>query len=432
MRLGVALRKNILASKGKDGLFIMNTEHNSYNYQQVHRQRTKSKGGIIVALFLTALIVLAGLTATVVYLLLDSSGNLPGALRSENLFDIPGSAGATDLPSDAAEPEQDLNLNFDAVTDGVLTTETIYQMVAPQVVGIHVYLGQNIIGNGSGIIMSEEGYVITNEHVIEGATTVNVIMHNGDSHEAKIVGADPTTDLAVLQLINPPDELSAASFGDSNTLDIGEKVVAIGSPGGLAGSIAEGIISGPNSPKNQITGSELDSDTSLIQTTAAINPGNSGGALVNAQGQIIGVTSAKISGVDYEGIGFAIPISEAIPILEDLIKNGSVPGDARLGVTVVPVASLEMEIPGYDQEGGLMVMEIEQYSDLNNYGVLPQDIIISANGITLLNNEDLTGLIETKEIGDTLELVVWKMSTGKIMQFTAELKDSKALYTAVG
>ncbi len=407
----------------------MNQQHSSFNYNQVYHQRKKSKGGLIIALFLTAIIILVTLTALVIYLYLDTTGNLPSFFNN-NVFDVPGTAEVTALPE--GEPAPEVKLNFDAVTDGVLTTESIYEMVAPQAVGLHVYLGQNLAGNGSGIIMSDDGYIITNEHVIEGATSVSVILHNGDTYEASVVGADPSTDLAVLKLINPPDDLSAASFGNSNELDIGEKVVAIGSPGGLAGSIAEGIISGPNRPKNQITGQPSDSDTSLIQTTAAINPGNSGGALVNAQGQIIGVTSAKISGVDYEGIGFAIPISEAVPILEELIENGSIPGDARLGISVVPVNSLDAEIPGYEGDGGLMIMEIEPYSDLNYYGVEIQDIIITADGVALVNNEDLTGLIENREIGDTIELVIWKIQTGKVMQITAVLEDSNAGYSLPG
>ncbi len=404
----------------------MNTEHNSYNYHQIHHTKKKSKGGLITALFLTSILILAALFAVIVYLLLDSTGRLPDNLRSENLFGVIGNDLVVD--SVAVEPERDLQLNFDAVTDGILSTETIYNMVAPQVVGIHVYLSQNLIGNGSGIIISDDGYIITNEHVIEGASSISVITSDGDSHEAKLVGADPNSDLAVLQFIDPPQDISAATIGNSEEIEIGEKVVAIGSPGGLAGSIAEGIISGPSRPKNMITGNSDDSETSLLQTTAAINPGNSGGALVNAQGQIIGVTSAKISGVDYEGIGFAIPITEAIPILEELIEKGSIKGEAKLGVTVVPVSSITTEIPGYEHEGGLMVMELTPYSDLNYYAVAVQDIIISADDIPLHTNDDLTDLIATKEVGDTIELVIWKFQTGKLMQITAELGDSNLIY----
>ncbi len=408
----------------------MNTEHSSYNYHQAHSPKHKNKGGFITALFLVALLILAGLIVTAAYLLLDRAGTLPNEYLPENLFGLEANNGDADIAG--TESSDGLQLNFDPVTEGQLTTETIYQTVVSQVVGLHVYNGQSLIGNGSGIIMSSDGYIITNEHVVEGATTVSVILHNGDKHEAKIIGVDPAIDLAVLKILNPPDDLSPASFGNSDSLDIGEKVVAIGSPGGLAGSIAEGIVSGPNRPKNQITGLSDDSETSLVQTTAAINPGNSGGALVNAQAQVIGVTSAKISGIDYEGIGFAIPITEAIPVLEELIENGTAPGDARLGVTVVPVGSLEVEVPDYDHEGGLMVMEIETYSDLLNYGIEPQDIIISADGIQLLNNVDLTGLIESKEIGDTIELVIWKSKTGKLMQITAVLHDSNSIYNVVG
>ncbi len=401
----------------------MKSEQNSYNYHQVYTPKRNSKGGLITALFLAALFILSVLIVTAVYLLLDRMGNLPIEFRSENLFGIQanGEASATE----DNQPGEELQLNFDPITEGELTTETIYELVVPQVVGIHVYNAQSLIGNGSGVIMSTDGYILTNEHVLDGATSANVILHGGDSHEARIIGTDPATDLAVIKIIDPPSDLSPATFGNSNDLEIGEKVLAIGSPGGLAGSIAEGIVSGPNRPKNQITGSSDDSETSLIQTTAAINPGNSGGALVNAQAQVIGVTSAKIAGLSYEGIGFAVPISEAIPILEKLIENGSVPGEARLGVTVIPVGNLDVEIPGYDHTGGLMIMEIDSYSELLFYGVEPQDIIISADETPLVNNIDLTGLIATKEIGDNIDLVIWKFKTGQLMQITASLVDSK-------
>ncbi len=404
----------------------MSYELNSYNYAEVHKPKKKRYGGVITALILLALLILAFLVATSAYLILDATGRLPDYLRFDNLFSQPAAQAATE-PAQNIPLEEEISLNFEAVTEGQLTTESLYELVAPQTVGIRSYNGNTPLTNGSGIILSEEGHIVTNDHVVNGANAFEVTMNNGDIYYASFVGGDASSDLAVLKLTEIPEGLSAASFAQSDELSTGEKVVVIGSPGGLSASITEGIISGPTRPKNYISGNPGDEVYSLIQTTAAINPGNSGGALVNAQGQVVGIVSSKIANVNYEGIGFAIPTYEALPIIEQLLESGSVPGKAKLGIEVIPVAALDIEIPGYENIGGLMLINVELYSDLINYGVTPNDIIIRADGIDMIENTHLTDLIATKEIGDTIDLEIWKASTGKIMQITAVLVDSNAI-----
>lgn len=212
-----------------------------------------------------------------------------------------------------------------------LSTVDISKKVGPSVVGITSTIN-NVMsifnttsvseGTGSGIIISADGYVVTNNHVIDGASAVRVTLNTGTEYEAKVVGADSKTDLAVLK-IKPDETLTVAELGDSSQIQVGERAVAIGNPLGMEffGSTTQGIISAIN---RKIT---VDNRTmSVIQTDAAINEGNSGGALVNAYGQVIGINAVKIASSSVEGMGFAIPISEAKPVIEDLIKHGYVKG----------------------------------------------------------------------------------------------------------
>ncbi|MEG1993922.1 MAG: trypsin-like peptidase domain-containing protein, partial [Oscillospiraceae bacterium] len=229
--------------------------------------------------------------------------------------------------------------NVDFVSpDGKLTTEQIYSKVSPSVVGIVSYrqsgnLFSAKMGEGSGIVMRADGYIITNAHVIDGADGFKVVLSNGEEYAGVVVGKDLDTDLAVIKI--EAHDLTFAEFGNSQQVNIGEKVVAIGNPSGLqlAGTTTQGIISSKDRPVTTENGITVN----CLQTDAAINPGNSGGALVNEYGQVIGITSSKISSVDYEGIGFAIPISDAQPIINDIIDYGYVKGRVKIGVTLEPI-----------------------------------------------------------------------------------------------
>ena len=209
-------------------------------------------------------------------------------------------------------------------TDGVLSTEEIAAKVRPSVVGIQTYRTEypmQVYGTGSGIIMSEDGYIVTNAHVVSGATGgILVILDNNEEYEAEVVGIDEKTDVAVIKI--DASNLTAAEFGNSDELVVGERIVAIGNPTGmnLAGSVTQGIVSGLKrliSVTNEETNETIEMEA--IQVDAAINPGNSGGALINKYGQVVGINSSKLSSTQIEGIGFAIPISTAKPIVDDLI-----------------------------------------------------------------------------------------------------------------
>lgn len=302
--------------------------------------------------------------------------------------------------------------------DGGYETTAIYEKVNPSVVSINVYDNYSIsaIGQGTGIVMTEDGYVITNAHVVEKGTSVNVVFHDGTSSRGTIIGMDTTTDLAVIKL--DKTGLVAAEFGDSTLLKVGERVVAIGNAGGLSSTCSQGIISG------------LDRDLGngarslkLIQVDAAINPGNSGGPLINRFGQVIGINSAKIADVDYEGIGFSIPISEAIPIVEDIINHGYVKGRAVLGVSVVELNSSNGPINGLPSKG-VCIMEITADSDLTNKGVRTRDVIIEANGKEITTTDELLTELDKYSPGDLFRLKIFRAETGDVFEVDVVLIES--------
>ncbi len=289
---------------------------------------------------------------------------------------------------------------------GALTTKQIHVKVSPSVVGIVTYQMNSTwvpAGEGSGIILSEDGYIVTNAHVISGAQGIKVVLSNSEEYEAKVIGTDARTDLAVIKI--EATGLTAAALGNSDQMAAGDKVVAIGNPGGLefAGSITQGIISAVNRQITSSGGYTMDS----IQTDAAINPGNSGGALVNEYGQVIGINSSKIAATDYEGIGFAIPSNTAVPIIEDLIANGRVTGRAKIGITISGSVG-EMEAQLYSVPTGVVIAGVERGSDIAAKGVQANDIITKIDGVKINTANDIYSVLEKHKPGDTITLTVFR------------------------
>lgn len=219
-------------------------------------------------------------------------------------------------------------------------------------------------GSGSGIIISTDGYIVTNQHVIDGAQEVSIILNTGDEITAQIIGQDVKTDLAVLK-IDTDKTLTAAVLGDSTSVQVGELAVAIGNPMGqeFSGSVTAGIISAVNRTMT------IENRTyNLLQTDAAINSGNSGGALINQYGEVIGINSVKLSESGVEGMGFAIAISEAKPIIDDLMSNGYVTGRPLVGISV------------QETKYGLFVASVQENSGAADAGLQEGDLIISVDG----------------------------------------------------
>lgn len=270
---------------------------------------------------------------------------------------------------------------------------------------------------GSGIIMSEDGYIITNAHVVEGATSLKVMTSDGETYEAQLVGSDTVTDLAVVKI--DATGLTAAEFGSSKDLRVADKVMAIGNPGGheLSSSVTIGYVSALNRAiANNTTGYTME----YIQTDAAINPGNSGGALINEYGQVVGINSAKISATGYEGLGFAIPIDTAQPIISDLIQYGYVKDRAVLGISGQFIDSMTGRFYGLPQ--GEYVAQLNS-SEAQASGLQVGDVITAIDGQQLDSESTLRSAILSKKPGDTVTLQVYRSSTQQ--SATVELKLSE-------
>ncbi len=305
-------------------------------------------------------------------------------------------------------------------TDGGYDTTEIFEKVNPSVVSINVYGGTSVspIGSGTGIVMTEDGYIITNAHVVDGGSSVNIVFEDETQVRGTIIGADADTDIAVVKV--DKKGLKAAEFGNSTQLKIGERVVAIGNAGGLSGTCTQGIISGLN---RDVDSSARSLD--LIQTSAAINPGNSGGPLVNRFGQVIGITSSKIAATDYEGIGFAIPITEAMPIITSIIENGYVTGRAVLGVQVIELNESNGPRNGLPSKG-VYIASITVGSDLVNKGVRERDVIVEANGKEIITTNDLLEELEKFSPGDTMNIGIYRPEDNKVYHIDVILMEAQS------
>ena len=273
-------------------------------------------------------------------------------------------------------------------------------------------------GEGSGIVFSEDGYIVTNAHVVDGATSLKVILSDGTTYEAELVGSDELTDLAVIKI--DATGLQAAEFGSSEDLRVADQVMAIGNPGGyqLNSSVTIGYVSALN---RAITNSSTGYTMEYIQTDAAINPGNSGGALVNQYGQVVGINSAKISATGYEGLGFAIPAETAQPVISDLIEYGYVKDRAMLGISGQFIDSLTGRFYGLPQ--GEYVGALNS-AEAQASGLQVGDVITSIDGTALESEAVLRSMINEKKPGDTVELEVYRPSTNNTLTITLELSES--------
>ncbi len=287
-----------------------------------------------------------------------------------------------------------------------LSGERVYEKVSPSVVGIVVYSSQTNTtpsGEGSGIIISSDGYIVTNEHVVDEAKLIEVVLNNGERYTAKLMGYDKQTDLAVIKI--DAENLVKAELGNSDELKPGEVVYAIGNPGGMefASSITNGIISGVD---RLITNSSTGYVMNCIQTSAAINPGNSGGALVDGYGRVVGISVAKISSTSYEGMGFAIPISDCVELIEDLIEYGYIKGRPLLGITYQSISSQVAQY--YRIPAGLLVQSIDPESDAYAKGLRPGDTITEINGQSVESASEVFAIMQKCKAGDTIKLKVYR------------------------
>lgn len=290
--------------------------------------------------------------------------------------------------------------------------------------------GQTKSGEGSGVLMLEDGgktYVMTCAHVISGGSSFTVTLNDGSEYDAQMVAYDSQTDIGVLS-INATG-LKIAKFANSDSVAVGEQVVAIGCPGGIEfmNSVTSGYISAIDRP----VASKIGYDNKCIQTDAAINPGNSGGALFNMQGQIIGINSSKIASTEYEGMGFAVPSNTAVATANSLIKTGYVEGRAKLGITYSNIENYSnadailnaLAEKGYkDAKGTMVIGEVSSDSDLANKDIKQYDMIVAVNGETMTDTDVMTSVLSDSKPGDTIKLTIARIENNQIKTFDVECK----------
>lgn len=433
---------------------------NNYNYIEEKAPETKEKKSSVkknIAMVL-AVVVLGGASGFGgAYLqsrvMSDDSVSVSADASSDRSEAAPASPASSDNKTNST-PVSSL-LNTSSSSGGALTTEQIFEKVSPSVVSVHSEF-DNGSSTGTGIIMSSDGYIITNAHVVQtdtqeyvqgsgknsgssgysngyyfnpydfffgggngysggtyqtvtkNANTVTIYLSNDDTeteYTAEIIGADADSDLAVLKI--DAENLCAAEFGNSDELIMGSKAVAIGYPMGLGLSTSEGIISGLNRELSVELTSGGSASMTLIQTDAAINPGNSGGPLINEYGQVVGITSSKLASSSIEGLGFAIPITDAMPLINDLMNQGYVSNHTpQLGITGSNLTSALIRYYKLPVDSGVMVLSVAEGSGAAEAGLSEGDIIIAADGKPVENMDDLTAAKNGKEVGDTITLTL--------------------------
>ena len=396
-------------------------------------QPPKNHGGLIavllvVVIFLGGLVSVLGILNVKLFKELSSQPKQkPASLTVvEGGYDHLLETAPASVPAETADtpPAQlELNPSPDSVPntpqDGGLPLQQIYADNIASVVSISCtsYGGSS---TGTGVILSEEGYIVTNYHVVENADAIFTELTDGRSFPATLIGSDAVSDLAVLHI--DADNLYAATFGDSGSLQVGDSVAAIGDPLGqsLRGTFTDGIVSAIN--RDVTVGGRT---MTLIQTNAALNSGNSGGPLLNCYGQVVGINTLKIGNfVDaagVEGIGFAIPSSTVKTIVDQLIEQGYVSGRPTLGIKGESVSLFYQRY--YLMPAGIFITELDPASDAAKKGILTDDILCAVNGIRITSMDDLNTVLYGCQVGETVEVIIYR--AGRQYRVDLTLSESK-------
>ena len=310
------------------------------------------------------------------------------------------------LPQDEDVPQMELSTSppgLDNFPDAdTLPLQEIYEENIPSVVSIATQT-RGGSASGTGVVLTADGYIVTNAHVVENALRITVLLTDGRELEARLVGDDTISDLAVLHV--EAEDLIPAEFGDSTVLRVGDSVAAIGDPLGvsLRGTLTNGIVSAINRDVN-VSGRTM----TLIQTNAAINSGNSGGPLINCYGQVIGIITLKIgdnaSSAGVEGIGFAIPSSMVQQIVNQLMDQGYVSGRPGLGITGVALSSFYQSY--FRLPSGYYIEEVQDGSPAQQVGIQPGDILVSVDGTQVSTGDDISAVLYGYEVGDDVNIVI--------------------------
>ena len=394
----------------------MNDNFPESGYRTGSTQPPKSKRGLL-AFLLVAVIFLCGIVTVLGFLNVRLFRQIAGNTKEEDTFRF--SLESPSAPTDASTTEPSpinedtdvtvqLNQSPEAVDnipqEGGMPLQDIYSKAIPSVVSISCVTDSGS-STGSGVVLSENGYIVTNAHVISGARTLEVLLSDGTSHAARVVGTDPFSDLAVLSI--QATGLQAAEFGDDQGLRVGDAVVAIGDPLGieLRGTMTNGIISAINRDV-QSEGRTM----TLIQTNAALNQGNSGGPLLNCYGQVIGINTMKIgdnmSAAGVEGLGFAIPSTTIKEVVDQLLSQGYVSGRPSLGFSVQRLSTFDQLYYGIPQ--GLYITAVSPESNAASIGIARGDVLLSFNGQATSDTDTLQQLLYAHNAGDTVTLIIYR------------------------
>lgn len=388
------------------------TYQNPNPYQATYvvppQPKKKSNRGLIITAVSAAVIMLICCTAVVTALIMDAE---PFESPMENFFDpfaneediAPSNQNPADVDRDEDAIYELPDMTTEQKSGEELSLVDINKKVKNSVVAVLIAEGEREAEfSGSGFIISADGYIITNTHVVDGASSIKIVLHDGiTEYKAIVVGADERSDLAVLKV--DAKNLAPVELGDSALLEVGETVVAIGNPYGmeLAGTVTNGIVSALNR-KIEMNGSYM----TLIQTNASINPGNSGGPLVNAYGQVIGITSSKLVASGYEGIGFAIPINNVVEIAEELISYGKVKTRAYIGISGRDFTA--QEAAQYRMPQGVLVAAVDLHCDAAAKGLQKNDIIVGFNGEKITSMAELNEKKDEFHPGDKVKITYWR------------------------
>ena len=410
-------------SNGSEGYRPNPSYDSGYNQNQNHNKKNNGIGGRMIALLVAVALVasIGGSALTSVINNISRKNEEANNAKAAETMSSQTVEPAQDAQDAAAEDTQSgytieksqLPTSLSSNDTGKsLSPKEVYAMNVNACVGIATQITTNVWGqvasasaSGSGFILTSDGYVVTNNHVVEGATSVTVKLYNGDEYDATIVGTDEMNDVALLKI--DATGLQAVTIGDSDQIEVGEEVIAIGNPlGELTFTMTAGVVSALDR--------EINTDgkpINMLQTDVAINSGNSGGPLFDMNGNVIGITSAKYSGstssgASIEGISFAIPINDALRVVYDLQQYGHVTGRAYLGVTVKDLDSSTGAT--YGLPTGPMIQSVEAGGCAEKAGLQQGDIIIGFNGAEISSYTDLVAALNKCKAGDTAAIKVYR------------------------
>ena len=316
--------------------------------------------------------------------------------------------------SSSSSSGSDSSITSASASGSSLTTEQVADLVSPSVVVITTeqvvysqwsWYGQSQVesGAGSGVVISSDGYILTCAHVVSGASNITVTIGDTD-YPATVVGEDDTSDVAVLKI--DATDLTPATVGNSDSLAVGESVLAVGNPlGELGGTVTSGIVSALNRSVT-IQGTSSTNTMSLIQMDASVSPGNSGGGLFNMNGELVGIVNAKSSDSDAEGLGFAIPVNDAVKVAQELLENGYVTGRPYLGISYYAVTDAQTAAQLGVNAYGVYIVEVVKGGPADKAGLQAGDRIVSVDGSEVATQSDLGTLMQNHKAGDTIEITV--------------------------